>query len=586
MAPKKAQAPVAADGKLRPKRAAVTKSTTTTTTANTAKKRNAKSTAAPKTKATTAKTQAKKPAASKKTAAPKTAAGSLAAQKASVSKTSTTANTSKKRKADTEADDTKAAKKGKAAPRAEPVKRPVKEPKKKVLQKGPVITEPPKDVLDVLVFGEGSAGELGLGTRKNAVDVKRPRLNANLNSDEAAVVQLSAGAMHVVALTADNRVLTWGVNDNGALGRDTEWDGGLVDADAAEKAEDEDSDDDDDDSGLNPREATPTEIDLSTTELAEGTNWSKVVAGDSCTLALTDDGKVYGCGTFRGNEGPFGFTADAEVVRRFIIIEELKNIVDIACGANHALALDNKGVVFAWGAGEQNQLGRKIVERNKRSSLLPREVGMPRGAKKQIKKVFSGPYHSFAITHNDELYAWGLNATGQTGVETTDVGESGAIIPNAQHVKVLAGKGIVSVAGGSHHTIVATADGECLTWGRIDAGQLGFTQAEFEAMSDDAVKKNEHGKPGALLVPTRVTRVEGHASIVSAGPEHSLVVTKEGKAYSCGFSANYQTGLGTDDEVWEMTLIDNTAVKSRILNGVSAGAQFSTLTAQRAMETA
>ena len=35
------------------------------------------------------------------------------------------------------------------------------------------------------------------------------------------VVQIDAGGMHVVALTRDNKILTWGVNDQGALGRDT-----------------------------------------------------------------------------------------------------------------------------------------------------------------------------------------------------------------------------------------------------------------------------------------------------------------------------------------------------------------------------
>ena len=72
-------------------------------------------------------------------------------------------------------------------------------------------------------------------------------------------------------------------------------------------AGDDDSDDEDDDNGLNPNESTPGEVDFSGTEVAEGTRWVQVVAGDSCSFALTDDGRVYGWGTFRGNEGIFGF---------------------------------------------------------------------------------------------------------------------------------------------------------------------------------------------------------------------------------------------------------------------------------------
>ena len=62
--------------------------------------------------------------------------------------------------------------------------------KVKALTKGETINEPPTQPLNVYVFGEGSAGELGLGTAKNAVDVKRPRLNPNLAADKVGVTQV------------------------------------------------------------------------------------------------------------------------------------------------------------------------------------------------------------------------------------------------------------------------------------------------------------------------------------------------------------------------------------------------------------
>ena len=155
-----------------------------------------------------------------------------------------------------------------------------------------VINKAPTQRLDVFVFGEGSSSELGLGTAKNAIDVKRPRLNPLLSAKDVGVVQIAAGGMHAAALTHDNKILTWGVNDSGALGRDTNWDGGLKDMD------DNDSEDSDDsDSGLNPYESTPTQVPAS--NFPEGTHFVKLSAGDSHTLALTDDGLVYGWGVFR-----------------------------------------------------------------------------------------------------------------------------------------------------------------------------------------------------------------------------------------------------------------------------------------------
>ncbi len=167
------------------------------------------------------------------------------------------------------------------------IKQPVSNLKAKV-----VINQRPSQRLDVYVFGEGSSSELGLGTAKTAIDVKRPRLNPLLSAKQIGVVHIACGGMHVAALTHDNKILTWGVNDQGALGRDTVWEGGLKDMD------DNDSDDSDkSDSGLNPAESNPTAIPASS--FPENTQFVKLAAGDSHSLALTDDGHVYGWGTFR-----------------------------------------------------------------------------------------------------------------------------------------------------------------------------------------------------------------------------------------------------------------------------------------------
>jgi regulator of chromosome condensation len=107
--------------------------------------------------------------------------------------------------------------------------------------------------------------------------------------------------MHVAALTNENKILTWGVNDQGALGRDTTWDGGL------RNVEDEDESDDEDDTGMNPKESTPEEID--TSDVPENVEWVQVVASDSATFALTTTGQVYGWGTFRVSFSAAGILA-------------------------------------------------------------------------------------------------------------------------------------------------------------------------------------------------------------------------------------------------------------------------------------
>ncbi|TKX26305.1 hypothetical protein C1H76_1266 [Elsinoe australis] len=447
----------------------------------------------------------------------------------------------------------------------EPAPAPAK--KAKVIPKGPVINEKPTQRLNVYVFGEGSSGELGLGTAKNAIDVKRPRLNANLAADTVGVVQIATGGMHVAALTHDNKILTWGVNDQGALGRDTAWEGGLKDIDDNRS---DDSDDSGDDAGLNPRESTPTAIDSD--KFPEDTVFVQLAAGDSTTFALTDDGQVWGWGTFRSNEGIFGFSAEVMVQREPVLLTSLKKIKKIACGANHVLALNSEGQVFAWGSGQQNQLGRRVVERTKTQGLIPREFGLPR---KAIKDVECGQYHSFAIDNKDRVWSWGLNNYGETGIPES-AGEDDAVILKPEVVESLSGIEVTTIKGGAHHSIAVTKSGDCLTWGRVDGCQIGIPTSDLK---EDDVVKDERGAVRILTQPSKVTAIKEPVATASASSDHCIAVTKDGKAYAWGFSANYQTGLGTDDDVAVATLIDNTAVRGKKLLGAHTGGQFGILTA-------
>ncbi|PTB77309.1 RCC1/BLIP-II [Trichoderma longibrachiatum ATCC 18648] len=182
---------------------------------------------------------------------------------------------------------------------------------------GKKINEAPTQVLDIYVFGEGTSGELGLGSKrvggKKPIDVKRPRLNENLSAKTVGVVQIACGGMHAVALTRDNKILTWGVNDQGALGRDTTWEGGLRDAD---KADDSDSEDEDD-TGINPKESTP--IALSEDNFAPGTKFVQVVA-------------------------------------------KLSGIVAVAAGTDNSFAISKDGKAYSWGFSSNYQTGQGTIE--------------------------------------------------------------------------------------------------------------------------------------------------------------------------------------------------------------------------------
>lgn len=130
-------------------------------------------------------------------------------------------------------------------------------------------------------------GELGLGPLSSQRNVKRPRLNSNLLPQDVGIVDIAVGGMHCAAIDERGQVWTWGVNDQGVLGRDTTW--SPEDEDAAMDSDDED------DEQLNPKESIPSLVE----GFPEGTVVTKIACGDSVTVAVTDEGKVYAWGTFR-----------------------------------------------------------------------------------------------------------------------------------------------------------------------------------------------------------------------------------------------------------------------------------------------
>ncbi|KAI1087286.1 RCC1/BLIP-II [Rostrohypoxylon terebratum] len=407
----------------------------------------------------------------------------------------------------------------------------------------PAINVRPSKRLKIFVFGEGSFGELGLGNQKHdgkkPMNVKRPRLNHNLLPDEVGVVQVACGGMHVVALTIDNKILTWGVNDLKALGRE------VIFIDPGTDDDDDDDDDDDEYKGLDLGESTPGEVDLSTFKHIP--QFVQVAATDCASFVLTETGDVYGWGTFKGSEGIFGFTKDIMIQPTPIQIIGLKEITSIAAGANHMLALDRHGKVLSWGYGGEFQLGWRPVSRH------------------------SGPKAIFYINNRGKLWSWGVNNFSQTGHPDL-AGKDNAIVTSAKAVRALRDHDIVHVDGGEHHSIAISSDGKLFVWGRIDGHQVGLPKEEF---TYDNTITDKNGVPRILFKPTVVPNLT--AAYGAIGTDNTIIITPNGQAYSWGFSISYQTGQGTKDDVETPTLISNTAIRNEDIVWAGVGGQYSIL---------
>lgn len=409
--------------------------------------------------------------------------------------------------------------------------------------------------------------ELGLGPAAKTKEVKRPRLNPLLEKE--SVVDLAVGGMHTLVLDKNNKVWSWGVNDAFVLGRNTAGKEKLKDLKVSDP---KDVDDDDDDGDLNEAESTPGLVENLPTDV-ENNTIVQLAATDNLSAVLYENGDVYAWGTFRCNEGLLGFSQDTQVQKTPKKIVEFKNIVQLAPGKDHLLALDAYGSVFGWGDGQQHQLGRKIMERTRLQSLKPLPVAL-----KNIKYITCGDYHSFAISAKGEVYAWGLNQYGQCGIKEQLV--DGDIITRPTLVARLSDKSIVSLAGGEHHTVALSENGLVYTFGRVDMKEVGIAAADFPPYS----YKDQHGNVRAVPFPTLLKDIPKMRTI-AAGSHHSLAISELGVVYSWGYGDTYAVGQGPDgDDIDVPTRIKNTATHAEDMILIGCGGQFSVAAGKKITE--
>jgi regulator of chromosome condensation len=281
-------------------------------------------------------------------------------------------------------------------------------------------------------------------------------------------------------------------------------------------------------------------------------------------------------------DGIFGFLPgeDAPIEQRSpVLLPNLKNITDITSGANHAMAIDNKGLIYAWGCGEQNQLGYHIVQRtstNKKNTLNPSPL---RTRLKAYKAIYTGNDHSFAIDTKERVWGWGNNSFGGTGI-ADGAGDDNASVYTPQIVKSLSLQNdtIIHMDGGLHHSIAVTANGKALVWGRVDGQQVGL---DMSTVPDSSTIQDDKGIKRIVITPTALPNI-GNAIWASAGTDHTIVINDQGHAFSWGLSATYQTGQGTTVDVKYPTHIDNTAIRGKMLNWSGCGGQYSIMAAPAA----
>ncbi|KAM9701382.1 putative E3 ubiquitin-protein ligase HERC4 isoform 6-T6 [Dama dama] len=331
----------------------------------------------------------------------------------------------------------------------------------------------------MLCWGNASFGQLGLGGIDEEIVLEPRKSDFFINKK---VRDVGCGLRHTVFVLDDGTVYTCGCNDLGQLGHEK--------------------------SRKKPEQVVALDAQ----------NIVAVSCGEAHTLALNDKGQVYAWGL--DSDGQLGLLGSEECIRVPRNIKSLSDIqiVQVACGYYHSLALSKASEVFCWGQNKYGQLGLGIDCKKQASpQLIKSLLGIP------FMQIAAGGAHSFVLTLSGAIFGWGRNKFGQLGLND----ENDRYVPNL--LKSLRTQKIVYICCGEDHTAALTKEGGVFTFGAGGYGQLGHNSTSHE------------------INPRKVFELMGSiVTQIACGRQHtSAFVPSSGRIYSFGLGGNGQLGTGS-----------------------------------------
>jgi alpha-tubulin suppressor-like RCC1 family protein len=302
-------------------------------------------------------------------------------------------------------------------------------------------------------WGENNIGQLGDGctigdncTDSNfPVQVKGPSGSGYLTD----VVAIAAWRHHTLALKSDGTLYAWGYNYYGELGV-----------------------------GDNTHRTSPDQV-------GTDTNWVAIAAGYNHTLALKSNGTLWAWG--RNEYGQLGDGTSGDSNNENTPVQVLTDVVAIAAGTYHSLALKSDGTLHAWGRNNYGQLGDG-------TSGDSNNKNTPVQVLTDVVAIAAGYNHTLALKSGGTLWAWGQNSVGQLGQD----------YPNPHHSPFQIGSDTnwTEIAAGYYHSLALKSDGTLWAWGQNIFGQLG-----------DGTTYNSYSPTAVILISFRAYEAGGQVVV-------------------------------------------------------------------------
>jgi alpha-tubulin suppressor-like RCC1 family protein len=146
----------------------------------------------------------------------------------------------------------------------------------------------------------------------------------------------------------------------------------------------------------------------------------------------------------------------------------LKNVVQVAAGGRHSMALMRGGELWGWGSNAKGELG--VKDNNERYNPVLVMAG--------VKAVACGSQHTLALLEDGTLWTWGLNKCGLLGLGSATDGFN-----SPQMLSIPKSADIVSIGCCAEHSFAMTRGGKLYMWGLTARGRLGLGPSRKESMT-------------------------------------------------------------------------------------------------------
>ena len=130
-------------------------------------------------------------------------------------------------------------------------------------------------------------------------------------------------------------------------------------------------------------------------------------------------GKLHMCGTAEYHKLGFGDSSDREVPTAVEALAAIP-IAHVACGKYHSAAVSAEGDVYAWGLESSGQLGLGSA---RTKAHTPRKVDAL--CRLGVTQLSCGSYHTLALTGSGEVYSTGFGGSFVNGAGGLGHGDRG-----------------------------------------------------------------------------------------------------------------------------------------------------------------